>query len=694
MEQIKNNNSSHHHTKNRLLLHHHHHYDYKGTDNVDSSSGPALPLVDDHLDDDEDQEHIRDNSILRLLLMRTRRGNNKCQPDSYQLLFPLSAVVTTVLVLRFVSIFTMIVVIVLFIGYVTIGEEFDITTRTTITTPSSNSYQYSTFTMNAPGDNTHNIRKHKTISTNYPLLDVPIVISNPPRMLETVNDGSSTSSRSIHSLFPEPPRSNQFYDVIIVGAGWAGIKATQTLLDSGITSVLVLETNDYIGGRAKTMNDIIPGVPIDLGCEWLYTEDNNMSSSLNHNGLLDLNTTLYDNFDTNSFESSAFYQQTVNSIDGSIITDAVDPSDIIGVIETLWEGNKGFRPFAANLTKDLNETGSDASYDHGFNKFTNKTVFNNEQRQFLNLYADASLELEFAGEDSSLSLVDIAYTVNDFKTKYMSIPGKGFGNIAKSFSKRFASKIKLNAKVTKIDHEHDENVTISYIDEQNGIHKQVFARTVLVTVSLGVLKAGSITFTPALPLSKREAIDKMGFGILNKCIMYWENKHDMVWPSDKLWLELITPDDETSGKWTSFFNPSSLKGGSPILVGWVGGRDGIEIEDQSDEEVLEDVMKNLSAMFPSISRPSKVIITRWGKDESTMGSYSFQEVGRKFADDAAVLKENVGNVYFAGEATSENDWQATTVGSWETGEEVGKRLVSYVKDSKEKRKKNRDKEEE
>jgi monoamine oxidase len=39
---------------------------------------------------------------------------------------------------------------------------------------------------------------------------------------------------------------------------------------------------------------------------------------------------------------------------------------------------------------------------------------------------------------------------------------------------------------------------------------------VLVTVPLGVLKKGSISFEPPLPQRKLDAIQRMGFGVLNK----------------------------------------------------------------------------------------------------------------------------------------------------------------------------------
>jgi NADPH-dependent 2,4-dienoyl-CoA reductase/sulfur reductase-like enzyme len=41
----------------------------------------------------------------------------------------------------------------------------------------------------------------------------------------------------------------QTYDAVIVGAGWAGIKAAETLLRGGADNILVLEAHDYIGGR-------------------------------------------------------------------------------------------------------------------------------------------------------------------------------------------------------------------------------------------------------------------------------------------------------------------------------------------------------------------------------------------------------------------------------------------------------------
>ena len=67
------------------------------------------------------------------------------------------------------------------------------------------------------------------------------------------------------------------YDVIIVGAGAAGIAAARRLHDAG-RQVLVLEARSRIGGRAWTMS--AGGFPLDLGCGWLHSADRNPWSEI------------------------------------------------------------------------------------------------------------------------------------------------------------------------------------------------------------------------------------------------------------------------------------------------------------------------------------------------------------------------------------------------------------------------------
>src|SRR5215472_14375297 len=61
-------------------------------------------------------------------------------------------------------------------------------------------------------------------------------------------------------------------DVVIVGAGAAGIAAARRLTTSGL-SAMMLEATARVGGRAWTCN--VAGLPLDLGCEWLHSAERN-----------------------------------------------------------------------------------------------------------------------------------------------------------------------------------------------------------------------------------------------------------------------------------------------------------------------------------------------------------------------------------------------------------------------------------
>jgi monoamine oxidase len=499
----------------------------------------------------------------------------------------------------------------------------------------------------------------------------------------TRHQGSSLTDASHGSSVP-------FTDVVVIGAGWAGLKAAETLIAAGGKTVLVLEAKDYVGGRAKSNNSFVQGSPTELGCEWLYAGETEMSTHIMGKMGYDF-IPIYELHGLK--ESSIFLSTTTrDQISGEIVKSA----KVLNDTEKMVYNEKiitGYTSYLKDTSQELSNHSSGSTgeerYDESFAdaledfELQHKDQLNEQDKEVLDLF-ESELEIEFAGEDETLSVKELGYYAGDYYEggmRYTSVAGAGFGNIAHEFAKPFlSSSIKLNSVVREINYGQDSVVTVLY-DDENGISRKAYARAALVTVSVGVLKAGNIKFTPSLSEEKQEVIDAMGFGGLNKCIMVWDDPLDMVWPKDDLWFGLAAPGEQPYGKWTSFFNPSSYKN-VPMLIGWASGEDAIAIEHQSDQEIMDDVMKSLKIMFPTISRPTKYIITRWNSDDHVKGAYAYSHVDRNMTADTAILAKNINHLWFAGEATNTQGWHATTIGAWDTGRDAALDILAFLAENK------------
>ena len=122
-------------------------------------------------------------------------------------------------------------------------------------------------------------------------------------------------------------------------------------------------------------------------------------------------------------------------------------------------------------------------------------------------------------------------------------------------------------------------------------------------------------------------------------------------------------------------------GGHFVLSAWTAGNDAVVAERQSDQTILNQVVKNLRSMFgEAVPEPSDYVITRWGQDEFSMGSYSFNPPGSPGSVENArqQLGEPVeSRLFWAGEATSE-DMYGTTVGAFQTGADVAKDVLNFL----------------
>jgi monoamine oxidase len=174
-----------------------------------------------------------------------------------------------------------------------------------------------------------------------------------------------------------------------------------------------------------------------------------------------------------------------------------------------------------------------------------------------------------------------------------------------------------------------------------GAFEYYSAAAVVVTMSLGILKAKDITFVPALSSDKQNAIDNLGMGTLNKVFLHWKNE-PAVWPGKEVVdLVLITPNDETSGVLTYCFNEQSQPGNENYFtfLCWTSGDVANALESKSDEDLVNMAWANLRTMLGNdLLSPDDDYVTRWKSNEFTKGSYSYPPVG---VNDVPALREEL-----------------------------------------------------
>jgi hypothetical protein len=91
--------------------------------------------------------------------------------------------------------------------------------------------------------------------------------------------------------------------------------------------------------------------------------------------------------------------------------------------------------------------------------------------------------------------------------------------------------VKTRHAVKRITYGNDANAEFAWIECENG--QVIEADKVVVTLPLGVLKANTVEFNPPLPDWKKGAIDRLGYGLLNKVVLvydraFWDIESDMV----------------------------------------------------------------------------------------------------------------------------------------------------------------------
>ena len=411
-------------------------------------------------------------------------------------------------------------------------------------------------------------------------------------------------------------------DVVVIGAGVAGLSATATL-GAQNKSVVCIEASNRVGGRAHTDMSIF-GVPYDMGAHWL------------HRGI---KSPFLPYGQKNGFDIYRAPDATVHYVGDRRATDAERQAyqaayrTAISAISGAGAAGKDVAP--ASVMPDLGPWGDTAhmqiaAYEMGkdFDGFSCVDWYNSEDgadwycRQGLG----ALVAHRYAGVKVELETV--------------------------------ARTIKWGGQGVEVE---TNKGTLS-------------AKACIITVSTGVLASDAIQFEPKLPAEKIEAFNGISMGTYNHIALQFRENFFGIGDDGYVVYKL----DDHGAKSPSGMGLLVNIAGTNLTFADVGGAFGEDLQKQGRQAAVDFAMGELKSMFGSRAEDGliKAHVTAWGRNPLTRGSYASAAPGafpmRK------VLRAPLGErLFFAGEATSRDEW-ATVAGADKEGTRVGNAVARQV----------------
>ncbi|WP_055403874.1 MULTISPECIES: NAD(P)/FAD-dependent oxidoreductase [unclassified Mycobacterium] len=416
---------------------------------------------------------------------------------------------------------------------------------------------------------------------------------------------------------PPPPDTRS---VLVVGAGMAGLSAARSLTDAG-WPVRVIEARDRVGGRVHT--DRGWGVPLEMGASWIHGTSENPLMDLARQAQAELVTTDY-------------YGWAKLVIDPKLSPLDYDP--------TPW---RAFVERARYLVDggSLGAAVNAAAADEGLSA---------AERAQLAFYLTTEVEDEFAADADRLSA--ITFDEGDYSGGDQDAVTNGYDALPRLLANGLH--IELNTPVTAIA-QHDDAVVVRTKD------RSFQGPAAIVTVPLGVLKAGAIAFDPPLPERHNRAIAALGFGVLSKSFFRFNRRG---WSADNAFYLYLAAD---GGDWAQWFTMPSAAG--PIVLAFNAGDRARAVESSPPRDLTEAALPIARRLFGDAS-PLDVKTSNWSADPYARGAYSFHAPGSGL-DDRRRLTEPVGDrLYLAGEAVGVNN-PATVHGAYASGRYAAEQLM-------------------
>lgn len=424
-------------------------------------------------------------------------------------------------------------------------------------------------------------------------------------------------------------------EVLIVGAGLAGLGCAQALLQRGIKS-LILEAKDRVGGRVFSKRQPLYSPPIEYGAEYLHGVNKNLMDLLGQRPFVDVQ-------DTHLYFSDGKLQEK----------------------KDFWER---FEKYTSLLNKNLKE---DRSVSEFFKAQGKKIP--PEWREILFAYVEGfhAANADLMGEKALASAE---------QSEEEELNGQGLFRILEGNSFLLTKlqenlDIRLQNRVSRIQRLKDRTEVIALTPKGPQAH---MVRFVVLTVPLGVLKnenpLSHIEVSPPIP-EIPQALESLHMGHIQRISFVFK---------ERFWETLSTTPIsfihlDAHYYFPTWWTQSPVR--SPVLVAWQGGPKAEEMSAWTKEQRVQAALKTLSAFSKKSvrflrDRIESVHTHNWSHDPFVLGAYSYTGISRGRRHD--FRKPFADYLWIAGEATAKDADQGTMQGALESGYSVAEQIAALL----------------
>lgn len=427
------------------------------------------------------------------------------------------------------------------------------------------------------------------------------------------------------------------YDVVIVGAGAAGLMAGRELSKAG-KKVAILEARGRIGGRIWPLSEEEFGYPAQAGAEFTHGPVPVTKALIQEAGL--------------TFVPRTGDAERYTILNGELMQSSLGPTY-----------DPAFAPYRLEVKEKLDALKEDISIAEFLRQY-----FADEKYRTLCDWILGMVRAYDAADPERMS----SFTLRE---EWLGEEAWEQGRIKEGYGAMLnflESELKKNGAEVLLDHEVE---SIKMIEDGASIQcktgESYQAGKVVVTVPVSVIN--KIKFDPAAD-EKIKAASKIGFGGVVKIVLRFKDR----WWTNALGKDLsrmafFIADKRIRAWWTQY--PELTQ----ALVGWVAGPNAEEFRNTPDEEILEIALTGLTETFqiPIETIKEQLVaykVTNWVADPFALGAYSYStpEAKEGWTELRTPIEDKI---YFAGEALCAGKESATVEGALSSGLEVAQNII-------------------